>query len=415
MLTAELVCARRRKGKLELIELTGEARNRAVGLARAYLELARAHVGRRRGELEEAMNQVGVAPRDTRMAAGLRKLVLDRCTIEAVPALDPAALRRQLFQRAAARRRELAGTFDRELVLAELAAEHGLAAGALEEALYADLRDQHLVREVAAIGPRDLVEHHAVAQAQAVLLRAVQVTAQVRCSRPADYRTLMAKLKFRRLLYRLEPGEDGGYAVVIDGPLSMFSSATRYGLQLALLLPAIQTCDEWRISAELRWGKRREPLQFTLSGQGRPESDADEAPLPEEVAALAARFAQLDTAWQVAPAEQILDLPGVGLCVPDLRFTHGRDGHAVFLEVLGFWSRDAVWRRVELVERGLDTPILFAVSSRLRVSEAALDESLPGALYVYKGAMSAPRVAEHLDQLVARHAGGRPLRASRGR
>ena len=55
-----------------------------------------------------------------------------------------------------------------------------------------------------------------------------------------------------------------------------------------------------------------------------------------------------------------------------------RAGAPVYLEVLGFWSREAVWRRVELVERGLPHRILFAVSKHLRVSEAALDDELPG-------------------------------------
>jgi len=59
----------------------------------------------------------------------------------------------------------------------------------------------------------------------------------------------------------------------------------------------------------------------------------------------------------------------------------------VFVEILGFWSRDAVWKRVELVEKGLAPPIVFCVSARLRVSEQVLPEDASGALYVYKGAI----------------------------
>jgi hypothetical protein len=61
-----------------------------------------------------------------------------------------------------------------------------------------------------------------------------------------------------------------------------------------------------------------------------------------------------------------------------------------------------VWRRVELVQAGLGERILFAVSSRLRVSEEVLEGDLPGALYVYKGAMSARAVAERLEVLTLR-------------
>jgi hypothetical protein len=69
---------------------------------------------------------------------------------------------------------------------------------------------------------------------------------------------------------------------------------------------------------------------------------------------------------------------------------------------LGYWSRDAVWRRVEMAQRGLPAPVLFAVSSRLRVSEAVLDESEHAALYVYKGSMSPSQVQKRIALLAKR-------------
>jgi hypothetical protein len=63
---------------------------------------------------------------------------------------------------------------------------------------------------------------------------------------------------------------------------------------------------------------------------------------------------------------------------------------------------------VELVEAGLPERILFAVSSRLRVSEGVLDGDLPGALYVYKAKMSARAVADRLERLAGRSDGGAP-------
>jgi hypothetical protein len=53
------------------------------------------------------------------------------------------------------------------------------------------------------------------------------------------------------------------------------------------------------------------------------------------------------------------------------------------------------------VEAGLPHPIVFAVGSRLRVSEEVLDGDLPGRLYVYKGAMSARAVEGRLDASLA--------------
>src|SRR5262249_51172094 len=100
------------------------------------------------------------------------------------------------------------------------------------------------------------------------------------------------------------------------------------------------------------------------------------------------------------------ELPGVGLTVPDVVFEKpASDGSVlrVYLEVMGYWSRAAVWRRVELVQAGLREPGLFAVSSRLRASAEGLGDDLPGALYVYKGTMSARAIADRLEAMTARN------------
>ena len=96
----------------------------------------------------------------------------------------------------------------------------------------------------------------------------------------------------------------------------------------------------------------------------------------------------------------MLDLPGIGLCVPDLCFTEQRTGEQILCEVLGFWNRQAVWRRVELVEKGMASKIVFVVSARLRVSEEVLGDAESAALYVYKGAINPKALQRKLEELV---------------
>ena len=55
-----------------------------------------------------------------------------------------------------------------------------------------------------------------------------------------------------------------GYVFHIDGPLSLFSATNKYGLQMALFLPALLLCRDFRLDAELRWGPKREPRSFHL-------------------------------------------------------------------------------------------------------------------------------------------------------
>jgi predicted nuclease of restriction endonuclease-like RecB superfamily len=303
-----------------------------------------------------------------------------------------------VFGLAAERRRSADGGFDRAAIVGEVAPRFGLDPAEIEEALYSDLRGAHQLLAFRRMAPTQLLERYEVAQRQAVLLRAVRLQARVWCSSPSSYRALFNKLKFRRLLHRIARQDDGSYRIDIDGPFSLFESVTKYGMNLALCLPALEACDALELQASLRWGKGRQALGFTLSRRMARSHDESAPPLPDEVAELIESVERLETGWHAQPCSEILDLPGVGVCVPDLVFEHVSRPR-VHLEVMGYWSRDAVWRRVELVERGLGARILFAVSSRLRVSEDVLPPGEPAALYVYKGTMSARSVLRKVEEL----------------
>jgi predicted nuclease of restriction endonuclease-like RecB superfamily len=402
VLTADLVNARRRGNELQLVSLDAEGRERARALAETMVAIAKAHVGRAREELEEALGCVDVGPREVRLKDALAKLIEDRCEFAASDEVAADTVRSEVFAHACEVRGALQAVarFDRQTVLAEIARRRGTTAEAIEGALFADLRGAHVLESFEAPSGASLVTAYEHGQAQAVLLRAVKVTLDVNCATAGALRSLFHRLKFLRLLHTIEAREDG-HRIAIDGPFSLFESVTKYGLQLALLLPALEACDAWRLEADVRWGKERVPLVFRLEGQGAP-STASAPALSDEVQALVRTFTALGTTWRVSPNTEILALPGVGLCVPDLVFErpyYGPSRERVYLEVMGYWSRAAVWKRVELVEAGLGARILFAVSARLRVSEEVLDGALPGALYVYKQTMNARAIAERLEQL----------------
>lgn len=403
MLTADLVNARRRGTELRLVSLDETARARAVTLAERLAATVRAHVGRTYEELSAALDAIDVEPGDYRLKDGLAKLLEDRCELEAPSGPEPEDLRRDVFTRASALRASLdtGGKLDRTEVLAEVAAERGTSVDVVERGLFADLRGAQVLTTFDPIGPETLVALYERAQAQAVLLRAVKVTVDVGQASAHATRALFRRLKFLQLLHVITR-TDAGYRVVIDGPFSLFESVTKYGQRLALVLPVLEGCEAWKLEADIRWGKEKRPLVFRLDG-GAESAMTEDPPLPDDVRALVKAFASLETPWRASANATILELPGVGLTVPDVVFEkRGDDGGArrVYLEVMGYWSRAAVWQRVALVQAGLAESVLFAVSSRLRVSEEVLDADLPGALYVYKGTMSARAIAERLDKLM---------------
>ena len=90
-----------------------------------------------------------------------------------------------------------------------------------------------------------------------------------------------------------------------------------------------------------------------------------------------------------------------GVCIPDLVLRPASGGEPVYVEVLGFWSRDAVWKRIELAQQGLGARIVFCASARLRVSAEVLGDDASAALYVYKGKPSARALLERVERVAA--------------
>jgi predicted nuclease of restriction endonuclease-like RecB superfamily len=411
MLTADLVDARKKGSELVLRTLDAEGRIEALAIGRALLDASRDFVGKRREELEEAWDAAiqDATTKRFKLAAGLRKLATDACSFEAQTTLDPIELRRALFTRASELRRasDEGERFDRASVVAETAAMFEMIPEDVERALFSDLRSEHVVIAAPTLDPASLVEAWELGQAQAVLLAAVRITCEVYASSPGLVRELFAKLKFHKLLFSAEriPATDKtpeGWKLVIDGPYSMFDAVTKYGVRLALAFPALRSLERWSLVADVRWGKTREALEFRLASDPKRRTQVSEAPIhqADDVRELMDAINAQDGPWRARPSSAILDVPGSGICVPDLELSRKGVKKPIYVEVLGYWSRDAVFRRVELVERGLGGRVIFAVSSRLRVSEAVLDESASSSLYVYKGKMS-PRAilaqAERLD------------------
>jgi predicted nuclease of restriction endonuclease-like RecB superfamily len=405
VLTADLVGARRRGDELRLIAADPRRRTRIEALAAAFGEVARAHVGSTRQQLEDALDECTAADEapnaERRLVAAVRKLVADGCAFEEPDADAAAALRREIFRRAAAERRSASPSrpFDRDALLEAAARERGTTAEALAAGLDADRPARQRLVSVAGRRPAALAAGFELAEAQAVLLRATRITANVRARDAATYRALFRTLKFQRLFATITATGDGGYTIALDGPLSLFQGSTRYGLQLGLALPAIAACDVWSIEADVRWGGDRRPLRFRIGGGAVATDAADPPPLPDELAAFVTAFEKLDSGWRIDHAPAVLDLPGVGVCVPDLAFVRAGDGARVHFELLGFWSREAVWRRVDLIRAGLPHRILFAVSKNLRVGEAVLDETPTAALYVFTRVIGAKQVLDRIEQI----------------
>jgi predicted nuclease of restriction endonuclease-like RecB superfamily len=404
VLPPELTRARKREGKLTLSPLSAAERVRATELGQALLSIAQASLGQQRDEVEASWAAVAAAPKERKLLLGLTHLLERHAEFVSPARAEPEAVRRAVFGRAAERRAELPDGqhLDRAALLEEVASELGLSAAELDQALYADLKSAQRLQSCAVPSAAVLVSEYELLQVQSVLLRAVRVEAEVRSAAADAYKDLLRKLKFRQLLFRIQPLQPSGYRLEIDGPLSLFGPTTKYGLELALSLPALLSCGQLRLKAELRCGKRREKLHFEQTYAQAPGA-GEQSGVRSEVLELLEELQSLRGAWQPRLSEELIDLTerGGGVLVPDLELSHPDRPEKVLVELLGFWSRDAVFRRIEAAERGLSRKVLFVVSSRLRVSEELLDGVEAASLYVYKGKVSAPALLRKVEGLLA--------------
>jgi uncharacterized protein len=402
MLTGNLVRVRVAKSRVIPLYIHRDDPN-WLEVAESLLMIFREGAGMTRGEIQAEIDELVGEGMANLVHRGLAKVLEDRAEFEVVADVPPEQLREKVFTAAAEQRQQtkaagLRAPFRRDEVLRQVGDELGIEPAQVAASLFADLKDENRMLRFEDLGAQRLIDRYNVALAQAVLLRSVLVTAEVRREKPARYRQLFRHLKFHRLLYRVQGGMQDGYTLHIDGPLSLFSSTTKYGLQMALFLPALLLCQDFRLDAELRWGPRRDPRTFHLeSADGLVSHLADVGQyVPAELPAFLERFRQVAPGWDVTEATEVVELGREGVWVPDYRFVHKATGTDVLVEVVGFWKRSSLERLLRLLPKHGPPRYVLAISDRLKVDEEAL-EGLSGPVLRFKEIPAAPDLAALLE------------------
>ncbi len=375
-------------------------------MASTLIEVFTAHIGQRAGELKEALADVeGSSPR-FKMLRGLAHLLYRRSDIVVDSPTDPVALRRVVFERSANARLATDapwGETQRNALLEELAAEMSTDRATLERALYADLKENHTIIAFEEITPRALLHRYNVSLVQGILLRANRLELVVKHEgreSGARYRQFFRALKFHQLLHTITPLKEGGYGVVIDGPMSVLKHTQKYGFKMAAFFPVVLHSDHWRVRADVSWGTSRRPCTFSCSDADGLVAHTRERGVytTEEMRFFLERFQNLETPWVVEMDDTIMPLGGQGVWIPDVRLRHMGDGRVAYLEMLGYWRADYLKRRMALLAAHGPKNLILAVSERLRVEKGDVD-ALPVEVIWFKKVLRARLVEEALDRI----------------
>ncbi|MCO4746380.1 MAG: DUF790 family protein [Proteobacteria bacterium] len=356
-----------------------------------------------RGALNQAVNDLIGDGQDAKVVRGLAKLCADRSTFEVTSPLPPAELRHKVF-RLARERGPLAleaGPLDRTTaddVLEEVAKELGVSASEVADSLYADLRESQRVTACTMDSAAGLLHRYNVALVQALLLKATEVT--VRLERPTAprLRQLFRYIKFHQLIHTAQ--KDGRALVVrLDGPLSLFKQSSRYGMNLANFLPALLLQKgPWTFEATILWTKAKHRKTLSLDQDcGLVSHYRDTGAYePPEVQYFRERFQSKERAWTLETGAEPLSLAGRSVVVPDFTLRRGED--VVHLDIAGFWRRDWLVRRLELLQRSGPENLVLAVSKKLVGSKEAL-EGFEGAVIEFSQVLSPKKVIEAAEAL----------------
>ena len=116
----------------------------------------------------------------------------------------------------------------------------------------------------------------------------------------------------------------------------MFRLSQKYGLKLAVFLPALLLCTRWKMEAETvtsggehRYFPHDESALLVSHYRDRTMYDS----LLERT--FAERFSAIDSGWQIEREVAIINLKET-VFIPDFAFRH-TDGRTALIEIVGYW------------------------------------------------------------------------------
>jgi predicted nuclease of restriction endonuclease-like RecB superfamily len=216
---------------------------------------------------------------------------------------------------------------------------------------------------------------------------------------------LFGAIKAYRLIHTIKGSAADGYEIRLDGPVSMFHRSQKYGIQMAVFLPALLLCANWRMRAEItlkpvgRDGAtsayfEMESQQHQLRSSYVPAASMENRAQER----LLEKWAEFDSAWTLERSSEVIDL-GASAFIPDFVIRHP-DGAEVYLEVLGFWTPRHLQERLQEFEHYGRKNFLIAAWDELRGSREPLTR-IPPHVIVFKRNLEPVAVELAIEKLLA--------------
>jgi len=378
-----------------------------LGIASEIIALFRSALGGTRADLQTQLQVLEGEETDYRIKRGLAHLLESAfSTFEMQSPLDPVALRQRVFALSA---QAVPGPYSSTATVTAVAEalsqelEQEISPDQIRDWLYADLPEQQILKGFEEPTSEALVERYNLSQAQGCLYRASHVVITAHRNDPGEYKLLFRYVKLFGLMAYIEGDADHGFTLTIDGPTSLFTPSTRYGLALAKLLPALLHVTRWSLYATLV-PRRLTPYtpqvaRFRLdAGCGLvthyPPGKVHDSMLEQ---AFAERWAHTKTPWRLEREVDLIPIPG-SVMVPDFRLVHP-DGRSFLLEIVGYWRPEYLRKKFSQVRQAGRQDLILAISERLNLERAGVKTTdLPARVVWFKDRVLPKAVLEVLGE-----------------
>ncbi|MBT9315830.1 DUF790 family protein [Leptothoe spongobia] len=410
MLPSDLLIHRPRGNSIDAKQLPLE--EPWVAIATNLIALFQSTVGDTQGSLNQKLQQLEGEDTDYRIKRGLAHILRSSfSTFEIVSPLEPQDLRQRIFALAAVRAPSpVAANQHLETLASQLTQEldKDVEPIHIQQGLYADLKENRILTQFDAPTPEALIHRYNLSQVQGIFYRASHVVLNLHRNDPGEYKLMFRYLKLFRLMTYIEGEADQGFTITIDGPASLFKASTRYGLDIAKLVPAILHVTRWHLSATLQWKdsytKALSEKAYILDSEcdlvshyppGKPYDSMVEAAFAERWTALVDKG---KTQWQLEREVDLIPIPG-SVMIPDFRLVHP-DGPVYLLEIVGYWRPDYLRKKFAQVQKSDCQNLILAISERLNLAKAGVDiKSVPAKIVWFKDKLQPKPVLTLLETL----------------
>jgi uncharacterized protein len=332
-------------------------------------------------ELDRQLLELEGETTDYRIKRGLAHLLKSETfsKFEIVSPLDPQLLRQRVFalsaqaaplpQTATATLGAIATQLSQEL-------DHDVFPAQIATGLYADLQENRILTEFTAPTPEALIHRYNLSQVQGIFYKASQIRINAHRNDPGEYKLLFRYLKLFGLMAYIEGDAEHGFSIAIDGPTSLFKASTRYGLDIAKMIPALLHVTKWSLSADLQikdqYTKQEKTRRFALdSGCGLVSHYPPGKPYDSMLeSAFADRWDSLKSDWILEREVDLIPIPG-SVMIPDFRLVHP-DGRSVLLEIVGYWRPEYLRKKFSQVRQSGCENLILAISERLNLEKAGV-------------------------------------------